>query len=433
MIKEKKQFNIKYAAFFFAFLLLYAFLIVRRCALPELGAVAYLFHCVDYGFGFCSKFLPGAVYNLFVAAPSKTSAAVYETVLLVIGFAVIACYLYRFYAGVPDEYKKTALILTAFYLTGSCTFAPYAFQLGMLDVSWIFISLIYIAALKTKYLKWLLCPVLLFTTSMIHYGAIITYIPFLCLLTLYEAAKEVNKKEKTKKIVALLLCIIVAMSGFLYFLANDKKNVTCTMTEFDQTVTERGAEMTRYFDTMLFCTPEDYSEEFLEAYQQNGDYPESPYTPVFEGETLSAPQKLVNAIVFQFQYQIYTFKNNDMAKSVFTQGGVLLLILLPLLILFYVFAVKKFKAAKGNGSMRLTYFCMLFLFPLSAFLSLAISTDSVRWIAHGFLCLFTLTLYVLHDNKEDWSIVKNYFSGFSPVIGTAYFFIYALTILDPYV
>lgn len=428
---DKKQ--LIYAAVFFTFLVLYAFIVVRRCALPELGAVAYLFHCVDYGFGFCSKFLPGAVYNLLVPEPSKTSAAAYETILLVIGFAVIAFYLSRFYLGTPEEYRKTALILIAFFLTGPCTLAPYACELGMLDVSWIFISLIYIAALKTKYLKWVLCPVLLFTTSMIHYGAIITYIPFLCLLTMYEAAKTEDKKEKLKKGFLLLLCIAVAMSGFLYFLANDKKNVTCTMTEFDQTVTERGAEMTRYIDTWLFCTPENYSEDFLEVYHRSGDYPVSPFTPVFDGEDLSGIQKLVNGLVYQFQQQIYLLKNTELTGSIFAQSGVLLLLLMPLLILLYLFAVKNYKKAKGNGLLRLTYFCLLFVFPLAAFASLLISTDSVRWIAHGFLCMFALTLYMLHDRKEDLCIVKGYLSGFSPVIAAPYFFIYALTILDPYV
>ena len=431
--KPKRKEALRFFPFFFIFLVLYSFLVVRRCAIPSLGAVAYLFHCVDFDFGFCSKFLPGALYGLFVSSPSPTSAAVYETVLLLLGFAAAAYYLSRFYADTPAEHKKTALILSALYLTGPCTFAPFSYQLGMLDVYWIYISLIYIAALKTKYAKWLLCPALLFVSTMIHNGVIITYIPFLCLLTLYEAAKEKDKKETAKKAVLLLLCIAVALSGFLYFLANDKKNVTVSMTEFDDTVTARGAEMTRYFDVSLFCNPEDYSEEFLENYYYNGEYPESPYTPVFDGADLSAPEKLVNALVYQVQYQYYTLKNSGIAKSVFTESAVLLVILSPLLILFYTYTVKKYRKEKTNRLLRFVYFCMLFMFPLAAFSSLLISTDSVRWIAHGFLCLFTLVLFMLHDAKEDLSIIGNYFSGFSPVIGIAYFFIYALTVLDPYV
>lgn len=433
MLKEKKQFNIKYAAFFFAFLLLYAFLIVRRCALPQVENVTYLFHCVDFSMGFFSRLLLGGIYNLLVGSPSQLSAAIYETVLLLLGAAGIAVLLSRFMASVPDTDKKTAFCLIAFFLTGSCTFAPYWYEIGMLDVSWIYISLIYISALRSKYIKWVLCPVLLFAACMVHPGAIITYVPFLSLLTLYVFAKETDKKEKLRKGIVFLLCVSTALGSFMYFTVNDKKNVNVSLTEFSGILEERGAEMTRYFEEILFCTPENYTQEYYDMQVTNGDYTGSPLTPVFSGEHLPALASLGNAIAYQLQYQLYLMKTGSIIKDVIIEAAVLLLILLPLLILFYIFAVKKFRGAKGNALLRITYFCFLFMFPLAAFCSLFISTDSVRWIAHGFLCLFTLTLYVLHDNKEDWSIIKNYFSGFSPVIGTAYFFIYALTILDPYV
>lgn len=433
MLKEKHSPRIRYAGFFFAVFVLYGFVVVRRCELPVSDDVTYLFHCVDFSMGFFSRMLPGAVYNLFVGSPTHLSAAIYDTMLLLAGGAGISVLLARFVRSVPEEYRKTAFVLIAFFLTGSCTFAPYWYELGMLDVSWIYISIIYICVLRSRYGRWLLCPVLLFAACMVHPGAIITYVPFLCLLTLYVFAKESDKKEKIKKGLVFLLCVCVGLGSFLYFTVNDKKNINVSLTEFSEILEERGAEMTRYFEEILFCTPENYTQEYYDMQVTNGDYTESPLTPVFSGEHLPALASLANAVAYQIQYQLYLLKNGSIIKDVIIEAAVLLLILLPLLILFYLFAAKKFRGAKGNAPLRFTYFCFFFMFPLAAFCSLFISTDSVRWIAHGFVCLFTLTLYVLHDDKEDWSIIKKYFSGFSPVVGAAYFFIYALTILDPYV
>lgn len=424
----------KYTAGIFGFLLLYAFAIVNRFSLPHIDGIAYSFHLLDFSLGFCSRFLPGALYHLFVKEPSQLSAAVYETALLVIFFIPLSYMLAVFMEHVPEKYRPAALTLLALYLTGSCTFAPYSCALGMLDVYWIYFSLIYIAAIPHKVLRWLLCPVLLFLCTMIHYGVIITYIPFLCLLTLYETAAEPDKKEKIKKTVLLVLCIAVSVGGFAYFLTHDKQNINCSIAEFHNMLEENGVGANSlYYDAAFFATPENYTDEFVELVVGPQGYDGSPYTPVFDGENLSGIQQLINGLAYQLQYQYFLFTNREIYKDVLIEAGVLLLVLLPLLVMFYRFARRGFTEARGNGLLRLTWFCVFFLFPLAAFVSLLISTDSVRWTAHGFLCLFTFSLYVLRREPDKWETLREYLFSFSPVLRAAYFGIYALLILDPYV
>ena len=258
--------------------------------------------------------------------------------------------------------------------------------------------------------------------------------PFLCLLTLYEAAAEPQKKEKIKKIILLALCVAVSVGGFTYFLTHDKQNINCSIAEFHRMLEENGVGANSlYYDAAFFATPENYTDEFVELVVGPQGYNGSPYTPVFEGESLSGVQQLINGLAYQVQYQFFLFTNREIYKDVLIEAGVLLLLLLPLLVMFYRFAKRGFRDAKGNGLLRLTWFCLFFLFPLAAFVSLVISTDSVRWTAHGFLCLFTFTLYVLRREPDKWETLRDYLYSFSPVLRAAYFWIYALLILDPYV
>ena len=422
----------EYAAVIFAALVLYSFIIVCRCSLPRVDGVTYSFHCVDFSMGFCSKLLPGGLYNLLVSAPSQKSAAIYETVLLLVFFLFLSYALAGYYLRVPEKHRKTALILGLFYLTGSSTFAPYAFQLGMLDVYWLFLSLIFIYCLHTKYIKWFVFPAVLFLGCMVHSGVIMTYIPFLCLLLLFEYTAEKEKRERLRKGILLLLCMTVSLGSYVYFLTQDKNNLTYSMTEFNSILEERGCDMTRYYDTAFYCTPENYTEEFLEVFQESGDYPKSPYTPLFTGDDLSPVKTLLNALAFQLQYQFFTLTQRGMFRDVFTEAAVLLLILSPLLVLFYRLLIKKTRTEKA-GMKKLAYICSLVMFPLAAFGSLMLSTDSVRWIDHGFLCLFTLVLYLLGRDEDGWDEIGKFFGSFHPAVGAAYLFIYALTIFDPYV
>ena len=54
----------RYALFFFVFFVLYNFIVVNHCRIVPTWGLTYTYHLLDFSFGFCARFLPGAVFNL---------------------------------------------------------------------------------------------------------------------------------------------------------------------------------------------------------------------------------------------------------------------------------------------------------------------------------------------------------------------------------
>ena len=57
----------KIALSFFAFIVIYNFVFVDKpFEFSSLCDVTYAYHLVDFSVGFCTKLLPGAIYNFFL-------------------------------------------------------------------------------------------------------------------------------------------------------------------------------------------------------------------------------------------------------------------------------------------------------------------------------------------------------------------------------
>ena len=63
---------------FFLYLVLYHVTVVNRFSLWSLNDVTWSLYCVDFSYGFASKLLPGAVYNLLAGAHASRASATYS-------------------------------------------------------------------------------------------------------------------------------------------------------------------------------------------------------------------------------------------------------------------------------------------------------------------------------------------------------------------
>lgn len=417
----------------FSVLVVYGLVVVRRCSLPTVEDVCYDFHAVDFSMGFCSKFLPGAIYNLFVKSPSPESATVYESVLLVLFYAAVSFLLERMVFIAPEKYRPVAFVLLAFYLTGPATFAPYIYNLGMLDVYWLFLSVPFILMLQNRYAR-LVLPLLVIPAVMIHFGAMITCVPFFALLILYELTRAEEKHDRRQLIAVFTAVVVLAAGTFLYFGINDNKNIKLDMASFEQVMQSRGSEA-RYYLGFYGGGTEDYYEQAIAAMPELANkYAEAPAKILFADHLDNVFVKVLNIFTYQMQLHYYIYTHSEIGKDTFSQFAFLTVILLPALAFLWKIYARKFKEAKGKRLDRFVYFCLLVFFPFTTFGSLLISTDSTRWVYHAYLSLFTMLLYLLYRERETaYETVAALLRRIPRFAVGLYYLIYFFTVLDPYV
>ena len=423
----------------FVVLIVYGLVVVRRCALPKVMGLCYYYHCVDFSLGFCSKFLPGTIYNLFVRTPSPESATVYESILLGLLYIIVSVMLERLVLSLPEKYSPVLFLLTAFYLTGPATFAPYIYKLGMPDVYWLLATVPFMLLLQKRWARWVL-PVFFVFAVMIHFGVLLNYVPFFALLILYELTRAKEKFDRRQLTAVFLAGIVFAVGTFVYFGFNDKNNVKVDIEEFNQLMESRGVEKTNYFDNALFRNSALFKDgkideaELREAMGIEDDFVGAPNEPLFPNDHGSIILQMVNSVVYEFQIHFYLYTHSDIVKHTFSQFFFLSVVLFPVCILFLRIFVRRFREAKGQRLDRFLYFCLIVYLPIASVGSLFVSTDSTRWVFHGFTVLFTFMLYLVYREK---AIVLDALTGLIRRIpGFAicfYYLIYFFTVLDPFV
>ena len=417
----------------FSVLLLYGIIIVRRCSLPTVDGVCYDFHAVDFGMGFCSKFLPGAIYNLFVKSPSPESATVYESVLLVLFYAAVSFLLERMVFVAPEKHRPVAFVLLAFYLTGPATFAPYIYNLGMLDVYWLFLSVPFIVMLQNRYTR-LVLPLLIIPAVMIHFGAMITCVPFFALLILYELTRAEENYDRRQLTAVFCAMVVLAVSTFLYFSINDRNNIKLDPAEFHQVMEARGAKESTYY--YGFYTGEEYAsyDQVIHAVPELERYADAPVEILFPDHIDNFFVKMLNVFSYQIQMHFFIYSNLEIAEMTFPLVALLFVVLLPSLVFFWWIYAQRFKEAKGKRLDRFVYFCLLVFFPFTTFGSLLISTDSTRWVYHAYLSLFTMLLYLLYRERETaYETIAALLRRIPRFAVGLYYLICFFTVLDPYV
>lgn len=431
-LQKKRTFPHKYALIFFFSMIVYSIVFVRKFTLPHVDGITYLFHCVDYSYGFCSKFFTGAVYHLFFKETSQLTADIFQIILLLLSLAGVSLLLEKFIENAPAEHKSTALWLIAFFITGPATFSMFSYELGMLDVWWIPFTVLFIVFLKNRYLKWI-SPVFGALSVLVHFGAILTYVPLYALLALYETGSAKVRKEKIKNGIIFGLVCVFSLGAFAYFGANDSKNVTYSLQEFDERLHAQNAEKISYFETLLYGNNSYTTDEFNDVTGIYDGYSEdflNEYISIDCGIPVIGPAINAIARTLKIHFLIYT-KDENFIK-VFCNLTAELILLLPLIIL-----LSKCFFKKKKGSTRLIQFysfCAALIVPLAVIATFFVSTDSVRWLGHGVLSLFTVLLYECYS---EGFVSLPYFSEklkkYGSMATAVYFTVYLLCSFDPYV
>ena len=401
LIKKAESFYSKhtfllYFVFFYAFIFFYHTLVAGGAVRDwTVDSATYTHHLVDYSFGFCTKFLPGAIYHIFFKEVYSAQLNVYLRILVLIFFAALAFFMAKALTLQKSrKEKKTVLILSMFYLTGPCTFAIFTQQLGMLDLYWMLFGALFFFAVRNKFLKYLV-PVMFVLTLLVHFSSLVSYLFLFVLILLYESLSDRDTKTKTGYGLILVVSVFIVAALFMYFLLYENANLKYDMASFNNEITARNKEGNYYYV---------YFEYALYKFFDNGTgtnlyVPQSieHFLPHF-GPKLPVPlAAAIAAALSQAAFNLTLY-----ATTQYVIIAAELITLLPLLILFAAFWLHMMKTSKGVK--KLLYLIALAQFYITFAAGILSSVDVGRWCCHAFIVQFTFALYVAVKEKgaREW-------------------------------
>lgn len=416
LVSEKKEgflYQHRFALFFFAYLVCYHVLIVNRLSPWRMNELTYSIYCVDFSFGFASKLLPGAIFRFLLGSHASEQAAnIYMVALVILFFAGLAVLLEQFLLRMGLENRSAALFLLLFFLSGAYSFSIFTRWLGLLDTSWLLISLLFFVCLENKRLRFLI-PALYALALIIHFSAVVFYLSFFSILLLYHISRSSDKRDRRTLWCVFIMSLTVTAAVFLLFLLNESK-MLCSMEESHEKLRANGTEFFSYFDYAFYRIWD--GESFIP-------------------DSVNAMAPSFTKFVYLFYYQIklcYQLFFANMEYNIFSLvcGTV---VLLPAVLFVFRFHWQRLRQ-KGDGLRRFCAFLMIVQFPTVYALGLlfAIGLDMTRYLSHAMIGLFCCLLTVLY-HEEDMRAL--FFERWQPLCKLlpvqVYFLAYSTIVLNP--
>lgn len=388
---------------------MYSFIVTGGCSFWEIDDISYDYYIVDFSVGFCSKLLPGAIYNLFAREINNYSVTKYVTFLLICCFLLISYILECFLNKINCKDRKEVLILIFFYLSGPYTFAAHVEQFGMLDFHWLITAIFFVLFLSNKWSYILIIPLCLVAVS-INFSAIFCFVPFFIVLMLYKVSVLKNGKEKIYLTSITFVSCLFSLALSFYFVFFERYNLNYTIDEFHDFLISRGSNYGLYYEYSFYRdTIGHLPQNFGVEIKINGN---------------SFLEKLFGVVVQQLSVTFKMISWDDFAN---------IIILLPLLILFFDFFKNLIKINKGNLLKKTIYLCMISIFFVPLIGCVLFSTDINRWVSHSFLLFFTCVFYCVYLEKESACLcLKQSVSKISLVHVFLYFVLYTIATAQTY-
>ena len=343
--------------FFVALFLMLVIGLTRYDSEAGLNDFRLLLYLPDYSLGFCSRFLVGSVLSVF----KKTFTVKWLTDFCVCVFiftAFLTAFLFNALVKKTDEKYRNAVALSGLMVMAMAVgFGYFAYWLGMTDIYWFIFTLLALACLKNRYLRWLF-PVFSFLCIANHYMAAIIVFPVFAAVMMMKT--EDNPKDK-KTTALLVLTIAVSVLSGIYFVFFATKTVTVPMEEAQRYLNSKLAVDQR--PTLFYM------------------YGKARYETVntFSGIIREATSENIS----EFN-----------AKKFFS----FLTSMLPIMSVFssvYFFAFKKANHFPGKIT------CVLcVLFNIVPFAVSVVSSDYIRWFSLLVISQTLIILYLVYDRNE---------------------------------
>lgn len=403
----KKFFSKHYSLHFFIFILLYNFVVTRGFELWTIDSGTYTYYLVDFSMGFCSKFLPGAIYNFFFDDTSTTAVSIFAIFLFLLCAALISIMLEKILKNADEKNKNLLLFLFVFLLTGPSLLPMCIYRIGSHDVFWILFFLLSILFLSNKRLYILIVPMCMLSVT-VNYGSLVSFIPAILLMMIYKITLIQEKKEKKWLWFTTILSLLSAVLLSAYFMIFEHSNLTYTFEEFTAILNERGyVGEPYYFGSNLYDI--EYYEEI------NYEHLESIQSP------------FIYAIAHVYYRVVWNFAYISMETIIAP-----LLLSLPVIILIFSFLKTRIKDKEEKKLKRFVVFCMLAMFFFILLGGVFLSTDIVRFWGHAYTLLFAFFLYIVYNEKNDnLQHMSDCIAKIPKPVVALYFMCYLFMVFDP--
>lgn len=407
MNKTKWYNNHFYFIFFSLLIVVYNFVVTAELRPTQLSDVCYPYFLVDFSMGFCSKLLPGAIYNFFFDNTSRVAVFTYNTVIFIAFMLIISIMLEKLMLKTEEKYRTSMFFLSILFLTGISIFPMCVYKMASLDSYWMYFTVLSMIFLSNKKLYLLIIPASLMII-MVNFGALIVYIPFIVLLMIYKTTIIQDKKEKNFLWFVIIASAIFSVLLSMYFLIYEQSNLVYTFEEFTRILNDRGYEgASKYYATGLYSEP----------YYETVDY----------DHINSIESPFLRAIVFVFYRVLLTLEIIDIEKGIAP-----ILLCLPVAILIFYFFKQLIKRENICITKKFVLFCMSAMFFITIILSTVFSSDMVRFIGHAYTLLMASFFYVVYyEGNNSLVFVENWLSKIPKTLVLLHFVCYFFMVFDP--
>lgn len=395
MAKVRQKINEhRYGLIFFGVLSV-LYLVYFDFNLTEIGtSFTYSLYVVDYSFGFCSRFLPGAIFNFLCNDISEQKMYFYLNFLMFMTFGVISLLAEKILEKTEKASRDICFWIIICMLVCFNTCYNSALLTGFLDIHWFFAVVTFFVCLSEKKL-YAFIPVTFVFSIMVQFYSILNYIPLCILVLLYKIFLCNDKKEKS------VLWIITIISGFLsvgillYMMMFETQNVI-GHEEFINRLAERGVTDYEYLEFSFFRTQTGemfFSNETIQQIKESGK------NVIVDLQQENKFLLMIQIIVQQIQIHLMVTDHLYYLPEA--------IIHIPL-ILFVIGTL--FNCVRGklySKQKKFVFVNIILLFFVSLILTLLLATTTIRFVGHSTLVLVIFFAFaVFYDDNY-----RNYIFG----------------------
>ncbi len=390
MIKVKqKLYEHRFGLFFFAVMMCFGLGILDPMRIIDKNGVTYSFYCVDFSLGFCTKLLPGAIYNLLIGKYDETAITIYVKALVVIVFILISIIFERILKAAETAKRKEAFFFVCF--AAVVVYFSF-FRAGLaylLDFHWIIAAVFFIIFLSNKKL-YVFIPLALLYAVMTHYVSCICYVAICLLILLYKAYITEEKKEKYFLFGIFGISFAAALAIFAYMLFFELDNVKISYPQFMSLFSKRGVGQVDYYRFSFF---RDVVEDIFQ------DYYSQENIGVITNIDMNQPllKILYQTIVQQFEINAYLADHKSQLPQVF--------VFVPGLVMMLADIISRIR--KAPVFEKLICLVGIGLFVFICVFSLVFSTDTIRWLSNAILTLSIFYFFVMSLGRKDGTNLRS--------------------------
>lgn len=309
-------------------------------------------YLISYEYGFVARGLVGAGFS--VLTDSISIRGIFFSAVCVFLFLIVllSMLLGRILRTSTAENRPVSMLFVALFLASplSVTYV-LGFHFGRLDVYWILLTLLALAMMKHRVLRWFV-PLLCASAVLIHQGYVLTYMPGLMIPIVY----EIYASKYSKSVMAVFgLCCVTIITLFFYL---------------------------QYAPVSIpFGTAVDYADH-LSA--KAADF--EAYAPMLQQEFFTSASEWAQGIIF------------PILKLIALPLGLTLFVFSVPLIVIFGFIWTRSLALTSNPYLKVVF--LLCLFAPVIFIPAALAaTDWDRWWAAVLNNQFIFLFYILYSKE----------------------------------